>query len=245
MAELERRRDAVAEELGLPQLIEQTRTAEQQRATQVESLDRLRTETERLESELTGLEDTRGKYYREAIAVFRDLLQQNATDELKRHAESTAEITDDQIVARLAGVDAQYEDLDQAAKQRRREIDQQQKYMDQMGFLVQRFRAARFDSPRSLFADHLNIAEEIDRAAHAEDLPSVWDRIRRAHRWGPTAMEQVGHVISHPMTQVLISAMANAAAAALQSHARRAGQRHADRKQGGRGNASKDTWSLD
>ena len=29
----------------------------------------------------------------------------------------------------------------------------------------------------------------------------MWDRIRQAQRWGPTAMEQVTRIATHPMTQ--------------------------------------------
>ncbi len=220
MDELERRRDAVAHELGLPQIIEQLRVAEQQRNEQLESLGRVRTETERIESELTELEDTRGAYYREAITVFRDMLERSDTRDLKRRAKSTADLTDDQIVARLAGVDADFNELDRAAKKQRNEVERQQEYMNQLGRLIQRFRSARFDSSRSQFADRLDIAEEIERARDADDIEFLWNRIRRAHHWGPTTMEKVGSVVTHPMTQVLINAMAHAAAGALRGHAR-------------------------
>jgi hypothetical protein len=227
--ELERRRDQVASESGLPALTQQIDVARQERDQRAESLDRLRTETEQVENQLTETEDTRGSYYRDAIAVFRQLLQQINTRDLQRRAKSTDEITDDQIVARLAGVDADVQDLDRAAQQRRKEIARQQEYLNEMGRLIQRFRAARFDSSRSEFADRLDIGEEIDRSKDAGDLEFVWDRIRRAHRWGPTTMEKVGGLMTHPMTQVLINAMAQVAAAALQGHARRAGQRRAER----------------
>ncbi len=240
MGELERRRDGVADELGLPQLSAQTKTAEQHRDEQLASLDRVRAETERIENELSELEHTGGSYYREAIAVFRDLLRQRQTSDLERHARSTAEITDDQIVARLAGVDAEFSDLESAGQKRQAEIQRQQDCMDQLGRLIQRFRAARFDSARSQFADQLEIAEEVDRAMQADDIELLWNRIRRAHRWGPTAVEQVGRVLTHPMTQVLINAMAHAAAGALQGHARRAGNRHADRQQSQGGDSNYD-----
>jgi hypothetical protein len=227
MEELERRRDSVANQLGLPQQIAVTQTWEERRDNQIQSLDDLRVQTEQVQQELTQLEGGRGAYYREAISLFRELLDRSDVGELKRRAQSTPDITDDQIVARLVGVDVDFQQLASAAKQRNKELDQQQEQLEQLGRLVQRFRAARFDSDRSEFTDRLDIEEEIERARDGEDIKHLWDRIRRHHRWGPTTMEKVAGLANHPMAQVLIGAMAQAAGAALESHARRAGERRA------------------
>ena len=245
MQELERRRDELAEELGLQPMIEQVRQFRKQRDDCVDALEEIRVETGRLENELTALEDSRGGYYQDAIILFRDLLAQTGTKDLKRRARSTADVADDEIVAWLAGMDADEKGLAKAAKKRQQEIARDQEFLDELGRLIQRFRAARFDSARSQFADRLDIADDMERARDSGDMNFLWNRIRRAHRWGPTTMEKVGGIVSHPMTQMLVTAMAQVAASALRGHARRAGQRHADsgRKRNNKSKGKKGEWS--
>ncbi len=223
--ELERQRDIVAEKLGLPAKIAIVEQMEKQRSEQLTALDRLLQETESVQTELTEIDDTRGTYYREAIQVFRQMLERSDSRELKRRAQATIELTDDQIVARLMGVETELTELEHAEQDRRSEIRTKQQTLDNLGRLIQRFRAANFDSGRSQFVGSLDILEDLDRAIENNDIDWMWDRIRKAQRWGPTAMEQVTRIATHPMTQVLINAMAHAAGAALEQHARRAGQR--------------------
>ena len=225
MDDVERRRDAVAETFGLSSKIEAAEEIQAERAKQLATLEKLREETESVEHDLTDLEDTRGPYYREAITVFREMLDRADTRDLARRARSTAEITDDQIVAQLAGVEADIEKLDEAAHRRQRDLQDYQGFMDALGRLIQRFRAAQFDSSRSQFTASLDVTEELHRARSERDVERLWERIRKSQRWGPTAVEQLTKVASHPLTQILINAMAHAAGGALEQHARRAGRR--------------------
>ena len=185
----------------------------------------LREDTDRIEHELTELEDTRGPYYREAVTVFREMLERVDTGDLERRARKTPEITDDQIVAKLAGYETEIENLDESSRRRREELQDFQGYLDAMGRLIQRFRASKFDSARSQFTAELDIVEEIHRGRTERDAEELWDRVRQAQRWGPTAVEKITNVASHPLTQVLINAMAHAAGGAMEQHARRAGRR--------------------
>ncbi len=227
MDELERRRDQIAVEFGLPEKIEQTQAAQKQRDTRLDTLAKLNTETEAIEHQLTDLDNPRGPYYREAIQLFRQMLEGFDAQDLRQRARRTVEITDDQIVARLMGVDTEIGKLDRETARHRDELDEMQSMLDAMGRLIQQFRAAQFDSSRSQFVGTLDVVDELYRARTEDDIRNAWERIRQAQRWGPTAMEKVTRVATHPMTQVLINAMAHAAGAALESHARRAGNRRA------------------
>jgi vacuolar-type H+-ATPase subunit D/Vma8 len=229
MEELERRRDVVAKELGLPERIAATTQLEAKRADHLKSLDTVLAESEQTQHELTEIGDSRGTYYREAIGVFREMLSRSDARDLLRHAEKTVEITDDQIVARLMGVEMEMGQLDEAARRRRQELDQMGEFLEAMGRLIQRFRAAQFDSSRSQFVGTLDVFDEVQRARDANDVQDLWERIRSAQRWGPTIGEQVTRIATHPMTQVLINAMAHAAGAAMESHARNAGKRRTNR----------------
>ena len=167
MNELERRRDAVANNLGLSEKIEHVTKLKRQRDEQLEVLDALLVESEKTQRELSELEDPRGIYYREAIRLFREMLDGSDTSDLKHRAQQTREITDDQIVARLMGVESEIGQLDDAARRRRRDLDQMQSFLEDVGRLIQRFRAAQFDSSRSQFVGSLDIFEEVDRAARS------------------------------------------------------------------------------
>ena len=229
MDELERKRDAVAESNGLPQRVSRSTELLEEREEVLAKLEDLRNETEHIEHELSESEQTRGPYYREAIDLFRDMLVRIDARDLQQRASSTYDLTDDQIVARLQGVEDEIDKLDEAAARRRRQIDGMQQMLDALGRLIQRFRTAGYDSSRAQFVGSLDVVEQLRRAQSDDDVDQLWQEIRRAHSWGPTTMDKITQVATHPMTQVLINAMAHAAAGAMSEHARRAGRRRGRR----------------
>jgi hypothetical protein len=235
MTDLERRRDVVAEQLGLPDRIDQVAALMGQRNDVLSKIESLLNQCNEQQAKLTEIEDPRGPHYKEAIGLFRDMLSRVDQRDLERQARLTAEISDDQIVADLIEVDAEIESFDDVSRRRRKEVGQHQKFLEDLGRLVQRFRAAGFDSGRSQFVGSLDIIEELNRARNAGNAELLWERIRSNQRWGPTAMEKITAVATHPMTQVLINAMAHAAGGAMRDHARRAGRRRSDGYGGGRG----------
>ena len=235
MTDLERRRDVVAEQFGLPDQIEKVSGLMQRRDQVLAEIDSLLHQCNRQQENLSNIEDPRGTHYREAITLFRDMLSRVDTDDLELQARLTAEISDDRIVAEVIDVDTQIESLDDATRRYQREVSQGQRFLEDLGRLVQRFRSAGFDSGRSQFTGSLDIIEELNRARSVGDAEMLWERIRSSQRWGPTAMEKITAVATHPMTQVLINAMAHAAGGAMQEHARRAGHRRTGGFGGGRG----------
>ncbi len=90
MDELERRRDEVAVSLGLPEKIEQAANLGQQRDQQLNALDVLLADSEKTQRELTDLQDSRGTYYRDAIKLFREMLDRidsrDLRDRTNRHS---------------------------------------------------------------------------------------------------------------------------------------------------------------
>lgn len=245
MDELERRRDDVATALGLSEKISQAQEIHGQREELVLALDSLLERTDHVESELNQMEGSRGPYYREAIELFRDMLERSDSRELKRRAERTIEITDDQIVARLMGVEIEIGALENEARRRARDLDRMGSFLEDLGRLIQRFRAAKFDSSRSQFVGSLDVFDAVQRAGEDNDIEDLWKRVRDAQRWGPTAIERVTQVASHPLTQVLINAMAHAAGGAMENHARRAGRRRAQRNSSRNSSRGGGSWSWD
>ena len=245
MDELERRRDATSESLGLNLVIDRVENLQQQRGEIVARLDQTLTDIDAKQREVTDAQDTRGPYYRDAIGIFREMLSGFDTEDLRRRARRTVDVTDDQIVARLEGVEDRIEDLDEQTRRKHDLMVRRQQMLTQLGQLIQRFRAAGFDSGRSQFADAFDIAGSVNAAmGSASDrhwgdaIESLWNQIRSAQMWGPSVGEQLTNVATHPMTQVLINAAAHVAGGVLESKMRNAGHRrygHRRRGNWGRG----------
>ena len=230
MEELERRRDEVAAEVGLTDQIARVGEMVQRRTNLVDRLNDLLIEIDSLRHRITAARDTRGPHYREAIEAFRGMLDGFHTADLQRRAARTVDITDDQIVDRIEGAEQGMEQLEATTTRRQRQLARRQELLSELGRLIQRFRAAGFDSARSQFVGSLDIIGALDTAMReGETDPSamehLWNSIRSAQRWGPSAMDQLTDVATHPLTQVLVSAMAHAAGGALQNAARNAGRR--------------------
>ncbi len=224
--ELEKQRDVVASRHGLPAAIKKTTDLTGKRQKILAELDKIEVDSKAIQSERTEIEDSRGPYYHEAIQKFRDMLASVDPRTLASRARSTPEVEDDQIVARLQGVDEEIEQLGEQVRQRQRRIEQLTSHLQSISMLISRYRAAGFDSARAQFSGTEDMVEELRavRAGHG-DYEDVWQRLRRSHRWGPSAADQFVRVATHPMTQVLINAMAHAAAGALEANARQAGER--------------------
>jgi hypothetical protein len=111
------------------------------------------------------------------------------------------------------------------------ELQQSQLVHEAVGRLIQRFRASGYDRAHCQFSDALDLIGSIDRIRRPADVDALWDSLRRTQNWGPTTMDKITAVATHPMTQVMVNAMAHAAAGAMSEHARRAGQR-TDRRRG-------------
>ncbi|WP_149498250.1 coiled-coil domain-containing protein [Roseiconus lacunae] len=221
MEEIEQRHDHVVKKSGLPKTIETVHSLTAERETLLKSLEKTRERSESLEDQLDDLENPQGEFYREAIEVFRRRLAAIKTTDLDSKAKSTVEVTDDQIVARIQGIDASLERLDEEQRRSRKTVRDLQRGLDALGRMMQKFRAAKFDAARSQFLDSFNVGDRIDRVNEADDIDDLWQDLRRAQRWGPSAAQQVG---GNPVTSLLVGAMAEAAGA-MTEQARRAAHR--------------------
>jgi len=232
--ELERQRDVVAIKHGLPAAIRRTQELTDRREAIVVDLDSIEAESKKVNDERSAIDDTRGMYYQQAIEKFRDLLTNVDQNTLHRRAQATPEMEDDQIVARLQGVDVAIDRSGEEYRQRQQQIEQMNAHLQAVGNLVSRFRAAGFDSARAQFSGTDDVVSMLrDAGNRGERCEEVWQQLRRGQRWGPSAIDQFTRVATHPLTQVLINAMAHAAAGALTESARQAGQRRSSSRPSG------------
>ena len=227
MEELERKRDRVANALGLPAKIRLTEQFTKDRQQSVQTANFISESVNETEDRIRDLSDPRGSYYQKAIELFRQTLVGFKSSELKKRAEATKDdLTDDQIVARLSGVESDRGELQEATRDRRNSQKQKQDVIEEIGRVIQRFRAAHFDSVRSRFLTTLSIDEEITETEDAEDARKLWQKIRRAQRWGDHESEEDAGGLS--LKQVLVNAMGKAAGDERGDDARRAGYRRVE-----------------
>ena len=224
MEELERKRDRVADEMGLPEKISLTDRLTRDRQQILQTANFVSESMNEVEDRINDLSDPRGSYYQQAIEIFRQTLVGFKSSDLKKRAEATKDdLTDDQIVARLSGVESDRGDLQEATRDRRNLQKQKQHVIEELGRVIQRFRAAHFDSVRSHFLDTLSIDEELAYTEDAEDARKLWQKIRRSQRWGDHESEEDAGGSS--LKQVLVNAMGKAAGDERGDDARRAGSR--------------------
>ncbi len=224
MEELERKRDRVADEMGLPEKISLTDRLTRDRQQILQTASFVSESMNEVEDRINDLSDPRGSYYQQAIEIFRQTLVGFKSSDLKKRAEATKDdLTDDQIVARLSGVESDRGDLQEATRDRRNLQKQKQHVIEELGRVIQRFRAAHFDSMRSHFLDTLSIDEELAYTEDAEDARKLWQKIRRSQRWGDHESEDDAGGSS--LKQVLVNAMGKAAGDERGDDARRAGAR--------------------
>ena len=230
MTELERRRDQIANSLGLTASNERCGKLDSEREQLLQKLDQLLVDTETIQQDWVTMDDPKGSFYREAIDRFREVLSEMSTGDLKRKAEKTREITDDQIVASLLGVESDIEQLDRQARRRRSTTQDDYRFLEDLGRLIQRFRAAEFDSARSQFVDSFKLDDELQIARDHLKTDRLWKRLRKAQRWASMVGGQLAGGPTHALSQVLTNAMALAAGGSLTEQARRAGNRRVSRE---------------
>ena len=192
----------------------------------LESLQGIEQRSRTLQNERLSIDDPRGTYYHEAIDKFRAMLAKADPRALAEQAKATSGREDDLIVARLQGLHSEIEQVGEEVRQRQQSVSRLTAHLRSVGTLVNRFRAAGFDSQRAEFDGSVDVTAERRAALEGSiDHEVIWQRLRRSQRWAPPPASRVTQVATHPLTQVLVSAMAVAAAGALQSKARQAAQR--------------------
>lgn len=231
MGELESRRDEEAEKLGLHEIVIEVQQAEADREETLAKLEQVRERTDAARTELADIERADGPYYQQAINFFKSVLAQSDRETLESRARRTPDPLDDQIVSSLKRLDAKTNENQTEVNALQQRVEWLDRHLAELGSLQQRFRSSHFDSARSTFDGSFDLQHDLNLVRKGSDtIDNVWNRLRRSQRVAPSPLEGVGSGLagaaSHPLTQVLIHAMANAATGAMSDHARRAGGRH-------------------
>src|SRR5690606_36224736 len=120
--------------------------------------------TQTLQNERLAIDDPRGPYYHEAIDKFRAMLAKADPRALAEQAKATGTKEDDLIVARLQGLHTEMEQVSDEVRERQQRVSRLTQQLQSVGTLINRFRAAGFDSQRAEFDGSVDVTAEI-RAA--------------------------------------------------------------------------------
>ena len=233
MAGLEQRRDVEGAKVGLPEIVARVQDAESRRDETLTRIDDIRTRTDQARSQLSHIQKPDGPYYEEAIKFFKALLESTDSATLQARASRTSDPNDDLIVARLNSLNVDARQATGQAAELQQKVEWLDKHLAELGQFQQRFRSARYDSSQSEFEGTFDLERDVRLVREGrESLEGVWTKLRRYQRFAPSSLETAGsglaRAASHPLTQVLIHAMANAASSGMADHAKRAGGRHAN-----------------
>jgi hypothetical protein len=233
MQQVEAIQKAEADKAGLTAVLEQGEQLGDERDKLVSELEQIRQKAQEFRNELAELGRLQNAFYNEAIERFRSFLGDAKLALIGQRARQTPETADDAIVAELADLDRQMNDLKPRADDlasRREAADSMREGFDQV---VRRFRQNNFDSQRSILADGFDLRRALGRYNDGMlDAEGLWDSIRSAQQFRPHWVESTtagaAEVLASPNGRVLIGAVLNAANEALQSAAYRGMQRRGD-----------------
>ena len=222
-----------ADKAGLTAVLEQGDLLGAERDSLVAELEQVRSRAQEFRNELAELGRRQNAFHAEAVGRFRAFLGETKLALIEQRARQTPEPDDDAIVAEIAGLDRQVEDLKPRADDvatRRQTAEQARAGLDQV---VRNFRQANFDSQRSVLGDGFDLHRVLGRYADGMlDADGLWQAIRSAQQFRPHWVESTtagaAEVLTSPTGRVLIGAVLNAATHAMQAAAYRGVQRRGD-----------------
>ena len=207
----------------------------------VATLEGTHREQQAVDTELRQLDQSRGKFYDEAIQKFEQFLSQTETGVLQTRARQTPDPIDDAIVARIADVTVKIGGMKTKIAQAMLERKKADELGGGMDLVVNRFRQNNFDSERSSFAEALDVDGELSRYRQGLTKPEeLWQIIRRQQQFEPTWAESAStqgaqvalQIISHPaVSQALINATVQVVGGALNTLAQSGIERRAPERQ--------------
>jgi chromosome segregation ATPase len=233
MQQVEAIQKAEADRAGLTAVLAEGEQLGARRDQLVQELTGLRETSQKLQQELAGLGQSQNAFYTDALERFRAFLGETRVALLEERARKTPEPDDDAIVAEIAGLDAQLEQLRPGVAEladRRQAADRVRAGLDQV---VQRFRQANYDSQRSYFDDSFDLRPALARfqAGH-NDAGALWSEIESSQRFRPHWVESTaagaGQVLSSPTGRVFMGAIVDAANIAMRDAAFRGVQRRGE-----------------
>lgn len=231
MQQVEALEKAKSDELGLTAVLAEGDALGTERDQFVASLDTARRGAVDLDRQLADLGTASDPYYRQALERLQRVLANTETRVLELRASQTPEPEDDELVARVRSTENEVArvGIERARLAERARVAEQ--YNAGLQDLTRRFQSQNFDSVRSRFDAHLDLASLLEGLRRG-GLSSVdaWRSIERSQEFEPHRVGQGGGVmidtIGSPQGRILIDAIGSVLGEAM----REAGQRGVHRR---------------
>ncbi len=220
MERVEAIEDRVSDEVGLTEV---QREGEERGAAHEKLVGQLTEEqgrAQQVEAELTGLEQQQSRFYAEALERYVRFLNDTETTVLEARARQTSDPVDDEIVSRIAWLTNEIKNQQPDLARLNGRAQSAEQISNGLSFVVRRGEQADLDSDRCSTTNMDRINKEIDRfVSGGMNENDLWNSIREQIHFEPTWVEttvtSAGNAINHPVSQVLMSALAHAAVTAV------------------------------
>ena len=232
MEQVEAIEDRISDEVGLTVVLRAGQEHGAQHDQVIARLNQEQAQAQQVEAELHSLDQQQGRFYAEALERYTRFLSDTETAVLQSRATQTADPKDDELVSRIAWLTQEIARLRPEVETlagRQREAEQRS---EGLSFVVRRAEQANLDSDRCTAEDATGIDRDLDRfqagAMNQNDLwRTIQDRLRFEPTWVESTATNAGQMLNHPVSHVLLQALAQAASTALQQSAQRSVQRRA------------------
>ncbi len=185
MKQVEEHRDRLAGELGLEAALAEGIRLGQRRDDLAERTEALHAEQEERLVERSAIEQSRGRFYGEALQQLRDFLARTKEAALADHARSTPSRRDDQLVERIRDANEDLDDLGEDLEEDERKVGDLLSRASGLEELLGLYRRQNFDSSRSRFQGDAPKRELKDYTRGFLSKAQLWDAIKRRQRFLP------------------------------------------------------------
>ena len=187
MERVEAIEDQTADDIGLTEILRQGQQLGGDRDRLVAALAAKEESVRTLDDELLELEGTRNEYYDQALARMRSFLTSSQERRLMQHSRTTSDPRDDAIVAEVAWLNSQLQDVRRRGGMLEKQRAERDALLAGLQEVQQRFRRHEFDSQRSHFHSRFDVNAHVDRYLAGRVGPEgLWNAIAENQRFAPT-----------------------------------------------------------
>ncbi len=220
MERVEAIEDRVSDEVGLTEVLREGAAQGSEHDKLISKLSDEQAHAQQIEAELQGLDQQQGRFYADGLERYVRFLSETETTVLESRARQTVDPADDEIVSRIAWLTREIERLQPELSRMDNRSQEAEQKSEGLSFVVRRAEQANLDSDRCTAKDVAGIERDLDRfAAGAMNQNDLWNSIRDQLDFEPTWVESTaigaGKALNHPVSHVLLNALAHAAVTTL------------------------------
>jgi hypothetical protein len=240
MEQVEAIEDKVGDEVGLTDVMREGQQLGAERDRLVAAVAEQQNQLHAREQQLLKLAGVDNEFYEQAVARMKNFLANVPPHELADHSRSTPEHEDDAIVAEVTYLNEQLDDVDRRGAELAAERQAWDQRLAGLQQVLQQFRAAEFDSQRSMFPDRFDVEGLVDGyLAGRYSAQQVWTAIHEAQEFAPAWHEQqrvpggpsIGDILTSDASVALLRVLTDIAGEAMRQSARRGVERRAPMRQ--------------